>query len=215
MPRSTARKPIWAKRDAWVSNIMIGRFGFLLVSASVLAGASAAADAAPVPTPGMTGPLLANQDPTTFHAGPFGDVYVTGAATGLAFYQDNVAPGDRGFRADIANGQVFIQKTDGVVQFFVQAGVYSMPDLGTPYLRATKATSDFYGALPQAFIKIAPTDTFSIMAGKLPTLIGAEYTFSFENMNIERPALEPGKCGKSRRAGELYDGAAHNCPLME
>jgi hypothetical protein len=37
--------------------------------------------------------------------------------------------------------------------------------------------------------KIAPTDTFSISAGKLPTLIGAEYTFSFENMNIERGLL--------------------------
>ncbi len=27
------------------------------------------------------------------------------------------------------------------------------------------------------------------MAGKLPTLIGAEYTFTFENMNIERGLL--------------------------
>jgi len=27
------------------------------------------------------------------------------------------------------------------------------------------------------------------MAAKLPTLIGAEYTFTFENMNIERGLL--------------------------
>ncbi len=43
--------------------------------------------------------------------------------------------------------------------------------------------------MPQAFVKLAPTDNFSIEAGKLPTLIGAEYTFTFENMNIERGLL--------------------------
>jgi len=42
---------------------------------------------------------------------------------------------------------------------------------------------------PQGFIKIAPTSTFSIEVGKLPTLIGAEYTFSIENMNIQRGLL--------------------------
>jgi hypothetical protein len=31
--------------------------------------------------------------------------------------------------------------------------------------------------------------TTSILIGELPTLIGAEYTFSFENMNIERGLL--------------------------
>jgi hypothetical protein len=34
-----------------------------------------------------------------------------------------------------------------------------------------------------------PTDTFSIEAGNLPSLIGDEYTFTFENMNIERGLL--------------------------
>ncbi len=32
-------------------------------------------------------------------------------------------------------------------------------------------------------------DNFSISAGKLPTLIGDEYTFTFENMNIQRGLL--------------------------
>ena len=36
---------------------------------------------------------------------------------------------------------------------------------------------------------MAPTDAFSIQGGKLPTLIGAEYTFTFQNMNIERGLL--------------------------
>lgn len=150
---------------------------------------ASAAHADALATPGMTGPLQGNTTPMTFDAGPFGKVYVTGAFSGLAFHQDNVAPGDRDSQADISNAQVFFQKTDGPIQFFVQAGAYSLPDLGTTYLRATKATGSFYGALPQAFIKFAPSDKFSIMAGKLPTLQGAEYTFSFENMNIERGLL--------------------------
>jgi hypothetical protein len=56
-------------------------------------------------------------------------------------------------------------------------------------LNTNQTTQRFFSPLPQAFVKIAPTDTFSISAGKLPTLIGAEYTFTFENMNIERELL--------------------------
>ena len=43
--------------------------------------------------------------------------------------------------------------------------------------------------MPQAYLKLVPTDTISIIAGKLPTLIGAESTFTFENFNIERGLL--------------------------
>ncbi len=145
--------------------------------------------AAPALYPGMTGPLGFHPDPTKLNAGPLGDVYVTGIVSGIAQWQDSIFPGDRKTQADLSNGQVFIQKADGPLQFFVQAGVYSLPDLGLPYLEATTATKAFFGAIPQAFIKVAPTKNFSIIAGKLPTLIGAEYTFSFENMNIQRGLL--------------------------
>jgi hypothetical protein len=40
-----------------------------------------------------------------------------------------------------------------------------------------------------AFVKLAPTSEISIQIGKLPTLIGAEYAFTFQNMNIERGLL--------------------------
>ncbi len=143
----------------------------------------------PLTVPGITGPLAYNPTPAKFGAGPLGDVYVSGVASALGQWQNSVFPGDRRFQADVSNGQVFVQKIDGLVQFFAQAGAYSLPDLGVPYIRAAKATNAFYGALPQAFLKLAPTDNFSIIAGKLPTLIGAEYTFSFENMNIQRGLL--------------------------
>jgi hypothetical protein len=71
----------------------------------------------------------------------------------------------------------------------VQAGAYTIPALGTPYFNTPKATGDFFSALPLASLKLAPTDAISIQGGKLPTLIGAEYTFTFQNMNIERGLL--------------------------
>ena len=150
---------------------------------------AAAPAAAPMTTPAMTGPLAANPAPTSFDTGVLGTWTVTGAVTGLALSQDNHVPGDRSTRTDLSNGQVFIQKATGQLQFFVQAGTYSIPSLGTGYLSANKTTSGLYGNVPQAFIKYVPNDHFSLMAGKLPTLVGSEYTFTFENMNIERGLL--------------------------
>ncbi len=88
-----------------------------------------------------------------------------------------MAPGDQHSLASLSNGQFMFQKTEGLFQYFVQAGAYTLPALGTPYVNTPKATGDFYGALPQAFIKLAPTDAFSIQAGKLPTLIGLNTLF--------------------------------------
>ena len=139
--------------------------------------------------PAIAGPLSANPNPISFDAGPPGNIYVTGAVSGLAFWQDDHVPGDHESRIDLDNGQVFVQKTDGWLQFFVQAGVYSLPSLGTGYLKTGSTPNATYGVVPQAFVKIVPSDGFSIEAGKLPTLIGDEYTFSFENMNIERGLL--------------------------
>ena len=87
---------------------------------------------------------------------------------------------------DISNAQVILQKVDGLVQFYVQGGSYSMPTLGNNYYRSSTYTDKTFGNIPVAFVKLAPTDNFSIQAGKLPTLIGTEYAFTFQNTNIER-----------------------------
>ena len=92
-------------------------------------------------------------------------------------------------RFDISNGQAVIQNTAGLVQFYAQAGIYSIPALGTAYVPASRLNNLLYGPLPVGYLKLAPNDSFSIQAGKLPTLIGAEYTFTFQNMNIERGLL--------------------------
>ena len=153
-----------------------------------------AADAAAAPTPpallpALAGPLTYAATPVDFDLGPLGKVYVNGVASGIARFQDHAVPSDHSSFGDISNGQVIVQKVDGVLQFFVQAGIYSLPSLGTPYTRASRLNEATFGPVPQAFIKIAPTSSFSVEVGKLPTLIGAEYTFTFENMNIDRGLL--------------------------
>lgn len=156
----------------------------------------------PMPWPGMSAGLAANPHPANFDAGPFGKITVDGVLSGLALTQSHPALDFFGNQnkhsyADVSNAQVIINKSSGVVQFYIQAGAYSLPALGTPYLKAVNsgnsgtfgATEKFFGPVSQGFLKIAPNANFSVEAGALPTLQGAEYTFTFENYNIERGLL--------------------------
>jgi hypothetical protein len=151
------------------------------------AAAAAPAAPAPLPTPAMAGPLatgIAHELP----AGPFGKVEITGILSGIGLFGNNpVSHGDEG-HVDISNAQVFIQKTSGFFQFFLQGGAYNLPALGTPFLKTFDTVRGFYGPFPQGYVKLVKGN-FNVEIGALPTLIGAEYTFSFENMNIERGLL--------------------------
>jgi hypothetical protein len=151
------------------------------------AAAAPAAPAAPtaLSTPAITGPL-SNLPPAIFDAGPFGKIAVNGVLSGMALGQNNHVPGDNTSQFAISNGQVFIQKTDGWFQFYLQAGAYNIPVLGAPFVSTQKAITDLYSPLPVAFAKFQAGKNTSILIGELPTLIGAEYTFSFENVNVER-----------------------------
>lgn len=159
----------------------------LALGLATAAGAEEAKPTLPT-TPAMTWPLKANASPVHVDGGPLGQVYVTGVASGLAYAQEHPIGDEDESRVDYTNASLFIQNTTGPVQFFAQVGTYSLPALGTAYVRGDKAT-DLYSWLPVAFIKLAPVDNFSIQVGKLPTLIGAEYTFTFENQNIQRGLL--------------------------
>lgn len=153
--------------------------------------ASDPAPTPPLPTPAFSGPLQ-ELPPATFDAGPLGKMAVNGIVSGFGMWQSNHVPGDNPGQGALSNGQVFLQKTDGWLQYYVQAGAYTLPALATPFLATDKTVTDFYGPVPQGFVKLAPGGKWkntSVLIGALPTLIGAEYTFSFENMNIERGLL--------------------------
>lgn len=153
-------------------------------------GTPAAPSSNAMTNPTLTGPLVANPNPAKFESNTiFGPVYVTGVLSGLGFVEGNHFASDHGSYADISNGQVIAQTNSGPLQFYAQAGIYSIPSLGTPYIRASQLNNQLFGPLPVAWGKYVVNDNFNVQAGKLPTLIGAEYTFTFENMNIERGLL--------------------------
>ena len=182
-------------KTTWLAGAAAAAFGLATVSAAhaedaPAAPAAAAAPAGPTPlaSPSMTPPLSANADPYGFDTG-FGKIWVSGQLSALGLSQSNSIPGDKKNRFDLSNAQIEIQKIDGLFQFYVQAGAYSLPSLGTPYFKATDLPDLTYKAVPVAYIKIQPSANFNVMAGKLPTLIGAEYTFTFQNMNVARGLL--------------------------
>jgi len=143
-----------------------------------------------LPNPSMSGPL-ATAVPHELGEGPFGKLEVTGILSGMGWTEGNYAPslGDTSpTHYDITNAQIFIQKTTGWLQFYLQGGAYNIPALGTAFT-GTKATiAGLYGPFPQGYLKLVKGN-FNVEIGALPTLIGAEYTFDFENMNIERGLL--------------------------
>jgi hypothetical protein len=143
---------------------------------------------AALPAPAITGPLQAFP-PAIFDAGPFGNIAVNGILDGLGMWTGNYAPGSNSTAAALSNGQIFIQKTDGWFQFYLQAGAYNIPALGVPFLATDKTLTDLYGPVPVAYVKLQAGKNTSILVGALPTLIGAEYTFTFENMNVHRGLL--------------------------
>ena len=140
---------------------------------------------APLSTFVLTGPLQW-LPPATFDAGPLGKLSVNGIITGYSVFQNNPMPGDDNAQATLSNGQIFIQKADGKLQYYIQAGVYTMPTLSVPFADAQHTVSNFYGPVPVAYLKLQAAKNTQFLIGSLPTLMGAESTFTYQNFNIER-----------------------------
>jgi hypothetical protein len=153
------------------------------------AAATPAPAAAAAPTPlstfVLTGPLQW-LPPATFDAGPLGKLSVNGIITGFAQFQNNSVTGDDKAQATLSNGQIFIQKADGKLQYYIQAGAYTMPTLGLPFMNAQNTVSNTFGPVPVAYLKYQVAKNTQFLLGSLPTLMGAESTFTYQNFNIER-----------------------------
>ena len=176
------------------------------------------APATPMAAPAMGATIAANPHPGTFNAGPLGNVTVDGVFSGLMMYQSpqqftgftpdltglsfDPLTGDpiildpnkgttttKNSWFDVSNAMVIVNKSDGPVQFYLQAGAYSFPTVGVSYTEAKNQTPAPFGVLPQGYLKLVPNSMFSIQVGALPTLIGAELAFTFQNINIERGLL--------------------------
>ena len=151
--------------------------------------AAPAAAPAPLPTPSMSGPL-ATAIPHEIPAGPFGKIEVTGILSGIGLFGNNPQTylSDTEGHVDLSNAQIFIQKTSGWFQFYLQGGAYNLPVVGVPFLKTIDTVKNVYGPFPVGYAKLVKGN-FNVEIGALPTLIGDEYTFTFQNMNIERGLL--------------------------
>jgi hypothetical protein len=134
----------------------------------------------------MAGPLTANPDPAKFDAGPVGNVFVTGALTGLAKWRA-MPRGSTAPRKRTSAMPSFHQKTDGLLRF-CRGRLYSLPSLGTPYLQATGDAHNF-GPVPLAYGTIAPSEAGR--SGRQAALVGGvEANFTFRSEYRTRSLVE-------------------------
>jgi hypothetical protein len=151
------------------------------------------AHAEPLSAPSFSGSLVPNSNPFSIDGGPLGSVFVGGQLIGIGALQTHPThaggTGNEGSFVDVSSAQIELQTTKGPVQLYIQGGAYSVPVLGSPYLQATKATGQLYGPVSVAYAKAVINPELSVVAGHLPTLVGAESTFTFQNINIARGLL--------------------------
>jgi hypothetical protein len=70
-------------------------------------------------------------------APPVSDLFkfdINGVVSGIGIVQNHAVSGDRSARADASNAQVIIQKPDGLIQYYLEVGAYSIPELGAAYV---------------------------------------------------------------------------------
>jgi hypothetical protein len=142
----------------------------------------------PLSTPSTVGPLQLSP-PINFEAGFLGTLSLNGAVSGIGLFQNNAVSGNNPQEAAFTNAFLFLQRAEGWFQFFVQAGAYDLPSLGTAFYSNATANSDLFGPVPVVFGKIVFSKNTNIVFGALPTLLGGESTFDFQNMNLQRGLL--------------------------
>jgi hypothetical protein len=134
------------------------------------------------------GPLQLSP-PINFEAGFLGKLSLNGAISGVGLFQNNPASGNNPQEGAFTNAMLFLQKADGRFQFYLQAGTYDLPSLGTAFYSNATANSDLFGPVPVVFGKIVFSKNTNMMIGVFPTLLGGESTFDFQDMNIQRGLL--------------------------
>ena len=137
----------------------------------------------------LTDGLGLNPTPIGIVVPHFGQIEFHALATGIGMTQSNPTVGDFNSLVDVTNAQIIVQKGSGLLQFYVQAGYYSTPSLGTTYQRASQQTKDSFGLVPLASVSIAPSDSWLFGAGKINSFGGYENTFTYQNINIDRGLL--------------------------
>jgi hypothetical protein len=143
----------------------------LLLAASLDASPSPAASSTPAPSP-------------TSSATPTPKYSFDGAFSG---YAATTNPGAMGF-ANVSNAMLTLTKNTGTIRGTVTVGAYSFPTVGLPLVSATApgANTNLYGWVPTYSLSYVPNSNVTLSAGQLPSLMGQESGFTWQDINIQR-----------------------------
>lgn len=190
-------------------HFMIGALmrSLIAVAFFVLCGAAPAlADPTPPPAPAPS--------PVTF----------SGVITGFTFHADNpnaagaldtASGADLATRTQLGNALITVARTTGTFRFSVTAGAYAFPVVGQAINPTFQqfANTNLYGYLPNAYVQYVPNANWTISAGKLPTLLGQENAFTFQNINIQRGLVWNMEPVVSNGIRVAYNGAKFSAAL--
>jgi hypothetical protein len=115
---------------------------------------------------------------------PIGTINVNGALTVYTIHSNNKAD-DKKTRYDVGSAIVSLSKSAEPFGFTLIGGAYATPVVGAGLLKTSEYTDPF-SPIPVAYLEYSPMKGLSVQAGKLPTIIGYESAFTYQNNYIQR-----------------------------
>jgi hypothetical protein len=115
---------------------------------------------------------------------PIGTINVSGALTVYTIHSNNKTD-DKKTRYDVGSAIISLSKPAEPFGFTLIGGAYATPVVGSA-LSKTSESTDLFSPIPVAYLEYSPMKGLSIQAGKLPTIIGYESAFTYQNSYIQR-----------------------------
>ncbi|NPA39619.1 MAG: porin [Thermodesulfobacteria bacterium] len=114
-----------------------------------------------------------------------GKVSINGAVSTYILSGTKVVNSDRNTFYDVGSAVIDISKEASPVGFEVLAGAYATPVLGSPLSYAADTTKTL-SPIPVAYLKFKAIKGVELDIGRMPTLIGYESAFTYQNPYIQR-----------------------------
>jgi len=159
-------------------------FHALVLAAALDAVPSPTTTATPVPTPTASPtptPEYSLHGAISEYSSHTNGVNATGAL-------DSPTGVDHVSRTDVSNAMLTLTKNTGELQFTVTGGGYAFPTVGVALNSTTQPSSNTYlfGYLPTYALEFVPNSNLTLSAGQLPSLMGQESGFTWQNLDIQR-----------------------------
>ncbi len=115
----------------------------------------------------------------------FKKMSVNGAVSIYTVAGSKVTSSDKSINYDVGSAMIELSKTSSTVGFDVLAGSYAFPVVGAGFSSTVDCTKIF-SPLPVAYVSVKPSKGWEVMLGRMPTIIGYESAFTYQNDFVER-----------------------------